>query len=412
MRDLIADSELARGLLKAAYRASSSWTAAGFLAPRRDLLYSNFTAKAEIEFTTRCNLRCVYCHSVVPGHKGADLDLAHLDHVVDVLKMRGALAIGVSGSGETTIINGWQSHCNRILDRGIDLFITTNLARELRDEEALTLARLLVIQVSVDTADPDLFRMLRRGGDLKTVVYNLAKIRSLALRHGLRGPVIWWNAVVNSRTVWGLKDYVTFGLAQGVKHFNFLSMYEHQAPDDSLKLLPLARLPRENLSSVPPLMESVFRMIRRGKASYACSTVLDEVRCGLATKSDDTDGHVRSGPPSEAGGLTRDCLDPWIYIKVACDSSVRPCCAGADIVGVLNSGDNLSHVVNNSRIREFRESLLTGKLEPVCRRCKLKGWTSLEALRLKVSLISAARRISTALHSRNLLVPLIHAWRR
>lgn len=412
MRDLIRDSGLVQHLLKAVCRVSGSWPSARLLSPHRDLLHSDFTARAEIEFTTRCNLRCVYCHSAVPGHKGYDLDLVHLDHVVDVLERRGALAIGVSGSGETTIINDWQHHCNRILDRGIDLFITTNLARELKDEEALTLARLLIIQVSVDTADPDLFRKLRRGGDLKTVVYNMAKIRTLALRHGLRTPIIWWNAVVNNWTVWGLREYVTFGLAQGVKHFNFLSMYEHFAPDDSLKVLPLARLPREHLRSIAPLMESVFRSIRQGNGSYVCNTVLDEVRCGLADTSNDGNEQTPSGPPSGAGDLTRDCLDPWIYMKVACDSSIRPCCAGADVIGALNSGDNLSDVLNNSRVRDFRKSLLTGRLEPVCRTCKLKGWTSLEALRLKVSLISAARRISTALHSRGLLIPLIHAWRR
>lgn len=412
MRDLMRDSGLVQCLLRAAYRASASWSSAGLLSPHRDLLHSDFTARAEIEFTTRCNLRCVYCHSAVPGHKGYDLDLVHLDHVVDVLAQRGALAVGVSGSGETTIIKDWQHYCNRILDRGIDLFITTNLARELKDEEALTLARLLIIQVSVDTADPDLFRKLRRGGDLRTVVYNMAKIRTLALRHGLRAPIIWWNAVVNSCTVWGLREYVTFGLAQGVKHFNFLSMYEHRPPDDSLKVLPLARIPREHLRSIAPLMESVFRKIRQGNGSYVCNTVLDEVRCGLTDTSLDGNGQTPSGPLTGAGELTRDCLDPWIYFKVACDGSIRPCCAGRDVIGVLNSGAHLSDILNNSRIRELRESLLTGRLEPVCRTCKLKGWTSLEALRLKVSLISAARRISTALHRRGLLVPLIHAWRR
>ncbi|MEW6139731.1 MAG: radical SAM protein [Thermodesulfobacteriota bacterium] len=409
MRETLQNNRLVRLLLRAAYRVSDSWLSA---TRAGELLRSNFTARAEIEFTSRCNLRCVYCYSVAGRHTGTDLDLNHLSHVVRVLKQRGILAVGVSGGGETTVVKGWHHHCNRLLDQGIDLFITTNLARELTDEEALTLARLMIIQVSVDTADPQLFKKLRRGGDLKTVVYNLAKIRSQALRHGLKGPVFWWNAVVSDLTVWGLREYVDFGLAQGIKHFNFLSMYEHQPVEGTLPVRSLSQLPVSELEAVGPFLEGVFHSIRRGKGSFLCNTLLEEVNRALALK------RVGEFPPGERSydrgpeRLTRDCLDPWIYVKVDSNGRISPCCASGVMIGDLSSGDELSDILNNDAVRGFREGILTGNLAKVCRECKLKGWTTIDAMRLKVSLVSSVSRMAKTLHRCGLLIPLIHAWRR
>lgn len=83
MRETLQNNKLVRLLLGAAGRVGGSWISA---TRSGDLLRSDFTARAEIEFTSRCNLRCVYCYSVAGNHTGTDLDLNHLSHVVPVLK--------------------------------------------------------------------------------------------------------------------------------------------------------------------------------------------------------------------------------------------------------------------------------------------------------------------------------------
>ena len=82
------------------------------------------------------------------------------------------------------------------------------------------------------------------------------------------------------------------------------------------------------------------------------------------------------------------------------------------MIGNLTSGDELASVLNNDAARRFREGILTGNLARVCRECKLKGWTTIDAMRLKVVLVSSASRIAKTLHRCGLLIPLIHAWRR
>ena len=377
----------------------------------KELLYSDFTAKAEIEFTSRCNLRCVYCYSLDPFHEGTDLDPELLGPIVDSLRRRGILSVGVSGGGETTVVKDWHRYCDTMMDQGLDLFITTNLARELSDAEARTFARFSIVQVSVDTADAKLFKKLRRGGDLRTVLYNMAKIRAQALKLDRAGPVFWWNAVVNDLIVDGLEDYVRFGLAQGVKHFNFLGMFSHRSSDET-HVRPLIDLPEDELKRVPTLLEKAFDVVRKGGGSFVGSSVLEEVRSILEEDQDRAVDAGRSSRGMHGSCMTRDCLDPWIYIKIAGDGSLLPCCATGESLGSLNRGDTLEDMVNNDLMRAYRRGLLTGNLRSICRTCQLKGWIDIDTLRLKVRLASASRNIVTALHRHGLLMPLLYRWRR
>lgn len=372
------------------------------------LLRSDFTARAEIEFTTRCNLRCVYCHSVQPNFRGSDLDLSYLDSIVEVLKSRNIMAVGVSGSGETTILEKWHEYCERMLDAGLQLFITTNLARELSDQEASTLAKFLIIQVSCDSAKPELYRKIRRGGDLKTLLFNMGKIRSYALRHNLRGPIFWWNTVVSDVTVFDLEEYVAFGLAHGVKHFNFLNMYEHPPVEGAIAVNHLTRMARHHLEQLPSLFDRVFALVRSAGGSFVCYSLLDDINRALG----------RSGPGLnpilESNGkllkVTRDCLDPWIYIKVASDLGVRPCCATGDSLGFLGQ-EHFSDIFNNPRMMRYRHGILTGELEPSCRGCRHRGLIDVRKMKLKVALVMSMKRLPQRLHKWGMFVPLMHKMR-
>lgn len=158
-----------------------------------ELLQSDITARADIEFTTSCNLGCAYCVSRLPSYSGIDLAPAYLDGIVESLRSRGVLTVGVSGHGETTTVRDWHLYCNRILESQFDLYLSTNLSRELSGEEIETLSRFQVIQVSADTSDLKLFKELRRGGDFRTLLYNMSRIRGRAVQHGGRVPVFWWH---------------------------------------------------------------------------------------------------------------------------------------------------------------------------------------------------------------------------
>jgi len=191
------------------------------------MLQSHLTARADIEFTTKCNLRCVYCASLIPSYQGGDLEAAYLEDILRCLRQRKVLTVGVSGHGETTTVADWHKYCDKMLDDGFDLYLSTNLARELSDAEINTLSRFHIIQVSCDTADTQLFRKLRRGADFRTIVYNMGRIKSRSIQLHRRAPVFWWHCVVSDQTVWKLEEHVAYGLAAGVRLFNFINLVAH-----------------------------------------------------------------------------------------------------------------------------------------------------------------------------------------
>jgi hypothetical protein len=354
----------------------------------------------------------VYCRGSAPY--GADLDLNRLDSIADSLKRRGVLAVGVSGNGETTIVSNWRHYCDQMLDKGLDLSITTNLARELTDEDAATLARFLVVQVSCDVARPELFRKLRRGGDFRTLVYNMGKIRSFALKSGRIGPTFWWNCVVSAQSIRCLEEYVDYGLALGVKHFNFLNLCDPPVAEDGLEPVNhVTEMPIEELRELPRLFDRVFEAIRKRGASYICNTLLDLIHEKLQRVESDSptqEAALRwSGQPE---GMTRNCLDPWIYARICVDAGVKPCCITNETVGFLGEDGALEDILNNPRMQAYRRGILTGELLPACRTCTNRGWIELEKMYLKALLVAPARRLLPRLQKMGMLVPLLHWWRR
>ncbi len=66
-------------------------------------------------------------------------------------------------------------------------------------------------------------------------------------------------------------------------------------------------------------------------------------------------------------GETRLCLDPWAKVFVRATSEVCLCC-NAPPVGSLKN-NTLSEIFESDRTKEYRATLLEGKLLPACRSC-------------------------------------------
>jgi uncharacterized radical SAM superfamily Fe-S cluster-containing enzyme len=60
---------------------------------------SPITHLANIEFTTNCNLRCVYCAVSQPTYVGTDMETSDFDQILVTLKNRHVKSITVNGHG-------------------------------------------------------------------------------------------------------------------------------------------------------------------------------------------------------------------------------------------------------------------------------------------------------------------------
>ncbi|MCX6582611.1 MAG: radical SAM protein [Candidatus Aminicenantes bacterium] len=380
-----------------------------------DLLESPRTNTVHIEFTSRCNLRCVFCFASQPGYKGSDLDAASIDNIIESLKSRNVKVVSVNGHGETTIYKNWHLYCNKMLDSGMPLHIISNFAREFSPEELHTLSRFKSIEISCDTSDPGLFKKLRRGADLGTLCINVLRLRGMALKENRQLPVISFSCVVSDKNVLNLSDYAAFGRALGVNHYNFCNLTKYPELEDTLNPNHITEMPDELLPEVEASLTETFDFLKRSNISYNFQRgLLDSLKQKIrglnaapVGKENSIPVEVETAPAVEAGtpsrtqpapaaaavphrysssregAQTRDCLDPWAFLLVQANKDVQPCCWHQPIHS-LGKNQSLSEVFNNRQIKELRRRLLTGELSSYCMNCPSRGWTTIAELKRKV----------------------------
>jgi len=224
-----------------------------------DLTRSPRTEKVWLEVTSRCNLRCTYCHLSHDDVPEVDLDLRNIDRFIAGLKSRGAKELIFNGRGENTFLAGWQDVVHKAIAIGLEVTTLTNLALAYSDDEIDVLSRLTRITVSVDTTDAAIFRAIRRKADIKLVLTNILRIRAAAFADGRRPPHMVWNMIVHDQSMLDLARSVSEGVAAGVDQFHLSILGEKLE-------LPNALNARQIDSLSPQALASGFEQIRRAHA--------------------------------------------------------------------------------------------------------------------------------------------------
>jgi cyclic pyranopterin phosphate synthase len=162
-----------------------------------------------LSVTDRCDLRCRYCMSEAMTFlpRRAVLTLEELAELADAFIARGVKRIRLTG-GEPLVRRGIGDLARSIgarIGHGLDeLTLTTNATRLADHAEALVDAGVRRVNVSLDSRDPDRFRLITRTGDVAQVLDGIAagqaaglaiKINMVALK-GLNedeiAPMIEW----------------------------------------------------------------------------------------------------------------------------------------------------------------------------------------------------------------------------
>ncbi len=274
-----AASKFDPALLHVGFRDGGPLTFARFFDDWRkvDLLRSGVTRQVNLEFTTRCNLRCAYCAVSLPEYVGSDLDLSDFDYLVEQLKTRKVEIINVNGHGETTFVAGWHKRIDALMDAGFAISIISNLARRLRREELATMARMHKVTVSIDTHEPVLLRQVRRHVKLENIMTNMKAIAQAAVDLGIPGPRFVWSCVVSDKTALTIADYARFGISNGVKEYVICNLVEHEgliepdAPKSPLTLAP------DQLSHFARLLSEAKETIRQAGGSIFIGGDLEEL---------------------------------------------------------------------------------------------------------------------------------------
>ena len=64
------------------------------------------------------------------------------------------------------------------------------------------------------------------------------------------------------------------------------------------------------------------------------------------------------------------CIIPWIYMRVAANGNVQPCCVADHSIPVGNINDNsFEEIYNSEKMKELRRDMLAGRQNGICKLC-------------------------------------------
>jgi len=237
-----------------------------------------------IEYTTNCNLRCSYCSVSQPDWPGMDLDQNLADEITQAVIKRSPQYAVIHGHGETTIVKGWERHAKAFFDAGISVNICSNLAKTYTDEEITTLSRLRRLTVSIDTIDPELFRKLRRGGNVEKVLSNLSRIQTEARGRG-KEISVGFSIVCSDKSVWGLYDLVKRGTEMGVLAFTFCNLGVLATPEGGLETKHVSEMSVYDCHKILKMFAEIKMLCEQNNRIFDMkSGIVDTIRAKINDK--------------------------------------------------------------------------------------------------------------------------------
>ena len=152
-------------------------------------IISEFPPLVQIEPTSICNYRCVFCYQIDPrltkknnNHMGI-MDIQLFKSLVDELEGN-VEAISLASRGEPTINKNLPEMLDYLSGKFLAIKINTNAS--LLDEtmsRAILDADIQTLVFSADAAAEPLYSKLRVGGSLKKVTKNIERFNELKIKH-------------------------------------------------------------------------------------------------------------------------------------------------------------------------------------------------------------------------------------
>lgn len=342
----------------------------------------------DIEVTSKCNLRCSYCHKADPVLEAApvanmDMSPPMIDALYQHCKDAGVRRVTLSLGGETTFRPDWVECVAPFLDDpDITTFMVTNLARPLSEQELLTLARFDELQVSFDSADLEMVRRLRSKADLRTITHNFLRLKQKGREIG-HTPRIAVNCTVCRENVGHVGKLA--GLVRELGADQLLVTEEMvirkdfaDQPEtiDKLDDAEIEILARSVMQAQAILAESPTSLLLQGKLQGR----LDGIIAAL------TEGRLPDYRSFHSGNssMTSACRMPWQSPMVRADGTVHPCCGSVEVSIGSTRETPFADVINGPAARAVRQSILDGKPIVNCATCCLAKKGSFEEFRADV----------------------------
>ncbi|HMK56861.1 MAG TPA: radical SAM/SPASM family putative metalloenzyme maturase [Dissulfurispiraceae bacterium] len=197
-----------------------------------DRAFLPYPSRLFVEVTTRCNLRCAMCSKHSPGNGIIDGDLSAetFSRIVPALARLDALVL--NGIGEPLMhpqLEGFIETARREMPfLGSIGFQTNGQLIDRQRAESLVAAGADRICVSSDAVSPDIFRLMRNGGNQKAVENAVTQLHEASVRQGRR-VALGLEFVVTKRNVRELPRLLRWAALNSVGFVIVTHMLPYQA---------------------------------------------------------------------------------------------------------------------------------------------------------------------------------------
>ena len=271
--------------------------------------------------------------------------------------------LNVNGWGENFANPRFLSLLEEVEAAGVEHNFSTNGALVTPEAAArmARMARLRVVNVSMDSTDAEAYRAIR-GGDVHKALRGLS-----TLLQALGPDRVTVSFLVNQTTVDALPAAGPVMASLGARHLVLQSEVDSgighgDFPERAADVV--TAFARDcNERGIDVLIVPFLRQRMEKPATRAWAV-----------------GEIPREEEQPAGGPTRQCTSPWEHVFVDKDGRVFPCCNcppleanGDTVMGDLRR-QSFEEVWNGERFRSFRRQLVDGPPPPVCRRCEVTSW--------------------------------------
>lgn len=343
-----------------------------------------------IEVTSKCNLRCAYCakaddiYESIASNNG-DMTDEMIGELYLFCKKEGIINISLSGVGETALTAGWHKRLSIFLDDPeLKNHLVSNFARILSDDDIDALIKLNNIQISFDSANIHTVRKMRSKADLRTITFNI--VRLLKRRRELgRGPHVLVNCTLCRANIGDIAELASFCAELGVDRLMInevmtLTKTNKNMPDtlEELSNDEVALLAEQVYKAETLLRESNTGLVLGNRLRLRVSDLVEQLYEGRELNNPSDYFHRRL---NSAG-----CRQPWSQPFVRTDGNVYPCCIAIDTRQAIGNlaEEPLSRILDNSKMRSFREKLLSDAGEAICGKCTLAQESTWEEFALDI----------------------------
>lgn len=312
----------------------------------------------QIEPTFNCNLLCKHCGRG-RQYVGKEMSFEELKYILDQFKDYKVGYIAFSGGGEIFTHKKIEEMFSLIAGKGYRIVTVSNgTLLHKKDMDYVIRNNLLFhIILSLEGATRQTFELIRGESTFDVFSKNIKKIQELKKKWNTTFPIVTLNVVCMKNNLKELPLIVDFAKNNGTRNILFVHLNPHIKRDGKESLC----VPEQHLSSCDPQeVKAVFQTIKEKTSNGD----FDFVKIPNIEFNDDD---------AKNKFIPKKFYCPWIQKRtfINWEGFVLPCCqVGRDIIHFGNIFQNsFQNIWNSSKFTIFRENLVNGNPDPICRNC-------------------------------------------